>query len=83
MNTLCFGYKNPKTGIYWKGGCAFNDDLASNPERLSATARQLFLETFFELKPNEVMSLEEFRYWDMIFNYDQFELAYWIEEAAE
>jgi hypothetical protein len=40
----------------------------------------LFLETIFELKPDEVMSLEEFRYWDQFFNYDDFELQYWIEE---
>ena len=26
------------------------------------------------------MSLEEFRYWDQFFNYDDFELQYWIEE---
>ena len=83
MNTLCFSYKNPKTGIYWKGGCPFHDDLESMPERLSVTARQLFLETIFELEPNQVMDLEEFRYWDQFFNYDDFELQYWIEEAAE
>lgn len=82
MNTLCFLYKNPKTGIYGKGDCPFHDDLTSSPERLSATARQLFLETIFELKPDEVMSLEEFRYWDQFFNYDDFELQYWIEETA-
>lgn len=83
MNTLCFSYKNPKTGIYWKGGCPFHDDLASNTHRLSVTARQLFLETILELEPNEVMDLEEFRYWDQFFNYDAVEFQYWIEEAAE
>lgn len=83
MNTLCFSFKNPKTGKTWKGGCPFQDDLESKSQRLSVTARQLFLETFFELKPNEVMSLEEFRYWDQFFNYDAFEFQYWIEEAAQ
>lgn len=82
MNELCYIVDNPHTGKSFGGGCPFKDDLHQLPaSQLHATARCLFLEDWMGLGKDETLSTDEFKLLDRVFDWDNWNLDYYIKEA--